>query len=136
MTERRWHRRQMWDAPQRSVPQDKRGMLGDRPGQLSQLPPPSAGTAPTRHGWAYILPCRGRAVRRSCRPIIRHTTTYRAWEGHPRRSISSQHEGANRTGAALRPTCGMQDPAPQGFPVVLGVPSGKNEWLNGPWPGR
>ena len=60
------------DAPQTPVSQGKREMLGERPGQLSHLPPPSAGTAPPRQRRACILPCRGRAVRRSCRPIIRH----------------------------------------------------------------
>ena len=61
------------DAPQTPVSQGKREMLGERPGQLSHLPPPSAGTAPPRQRRACILPCRGRAVRWSCRPIIRHT---------------------------------------------------------------
>ena len=60
------------DAPQTPVSQGKREMLGERPGQLSHLPPPSAGTAPPRQRRACILPCRGRAAGRSCRPIIRH----------------------------------------------------------------
>lgn len=102
------------DAPQTPVSQGKREMLGERPGQLSHLPPPSAGTAPTRHGWAYILPCRGRAAGRSCRLIIRHTFFERAFKGTRAGHISSQNEDTARTGAVLPAHHRMNETAAHG----------------------
>ena len=89
------------ETPQTPVSQGKREMLGERPGQLSHLPPPSAGTAPPRQRRACILPCRGRAVRRSCRLIIRHTFFRKGIQGEPAPAISSQNEDTTRTGAVL-----------------------------------
>ncbi len=36
-----------WNAPQKPVSQGKWEVLGDWPGQRSQLPPPTAGIAPS-----------------------------------------------------------------------------------------
>ncbi len=48
-------------------------------------------------------------------------------EGCPRRSISSQHEGTSRTGAALPPRLRDARPGTAGYSAVLGVPSGKDK---------
>ena len=87
-------------VPQTPVSQGKRELLGERPGQLSQLPPPSAGIAPPSQRRACILPCRGRAAGRSCRLIIRHTSNSGHWRDTHAGLFFSQNEGANRTGAA------------------------------------
>ena len=89
------------NAPQQTVPQVKGGILRDWPGQLSQLPPPSVGIAVAAPKRACTVPCRGRAARRSCRLIIRHTFQAKEVCGEPAPVKFSLIRGQNMTGADL-----------------------------------